>query len=38
VDDVVSLDEGEVTIKQREDIQVTVLRKAAEPQYAEPSR
>ena len=37
VDDVGTLDEGEVTIKQRQDIQVTVLRKASEPRYAEPS-
>jgi uncharacterized protein YlxW (UPF0749 family) len=38
VDDVSSIDEAEVTIKQSQNIQVTVLRKVAEPQYAEPSR
>jgi uncharacterized protein YlxW (UPF0749 family) len=36
VDDV-SLDEGKVSIKQLQDVQVTVLRKASEPKYAEPS-
>lgn len=36
VDDV-SLDEGKVTIKESQDIQITALRKAAEPKYAEPS-
>lgn len=37
VDDI-SLDEGEVTIKQRDDIEVTVLRRAVEPRYAEPGQ
>jgi len=37
VDDI-ALDEGKVTIKQSQDIQVTVLRKAVEPKYAEPSK
>jgi len=37
VDDI-SLDEGEVSIKQSQNIQVTVLRKATQPEYAEPSR
>jgi uncharacterized protein YlxW (UPF0749 family) len=37
VDDVSQLDEGKVSIKQSEQIEVTVLRKAAEPQYAEPN-
>ena len=36
VDDV-SLDEGKVTIKQSQDIEVSVLRKAVEPKYAEPN-
>lgn len=36
VDDI-SLDEGKVTIKRSERIEVTALRKAAEPEYAEPS-
>jgi uncharacterized protein YlxW (UPF0749 family) len=35
VDDI-SLDEGKVTIKQSDDIEVTVLRKPSEPRYAEP--
>jgi uncharacterized protein YlxW (UPF0749 family) len=37
VDDV-SLDEGKVTIKQSKKIEVTALRKAAKPRYAEPSQ
>lgn len=37
VDDI-SLDEGEVVIKQRDDIEVTVLRRAVEPRYAEPGQ
>jgi uncharacterized protein YlxW (UPF0749 family) len=36
VDDI-ALDEGKVSIKQSDDIRVTMLRKATEPQYAEPS-
>jgi uncharacterized protein YlxW (UPF0749 family) len=36
VDDI-SLDEGKVTIKQSQDIEVSVLRKASRPQYAEPT-
>jgi len=36
VDDI-ALDEGKVSIKQSDDIPVTTLRKATEPQYAEPS-
>jgi uncharacterized protein YlxW (UPF0749 family) len=36
VDDI-SLDEGKVTIKQSQDIEVSVLRKAAAPKYAEPN-
>ena len=38
VDDAESLDAGKVTIKQSQDIQVGVLRKAVEPKYAEPNR
>jgi uncharacterized protein YlxW (UPF0749 family) len=37
VDDV-SLDEGKVTIKKSENIEVTVLRKAVQPRYAEPGQ
>jgi uncharacterized protein YlxW (UPF0749 family) len=37
VDDV-SLDEGKVTIRQSTDIEVSSLRKASEPQYAEPTQ
>jgi uncharacterized protein YlxW (UPF0749 family) len=37
VDDA-SLDEGKVTIKESQDIEVRVLRKPVEPQYAEPSQ
>jgi uncharacterized protein YlxW (UPF0749 family) len=37
VDDV-SLDEGKVSIKQSREIEVTVVRKATQPQYAEPVR
>jgi uncharacterized protein YlxW (UPF0749 family) len=36
VDDI-SLDEGKVSIKQGQDIEVTVLRKPTEPRYAEPT-
>ena len=36
VDDI-SLDEGKVSIKQSEDIQVTSLRQAVKPKYAQPS-
>jgi len=36
VDDV-SLDEGKVSIKQSQDIEVSVLRKATQPRYAEPT-
>lgn len=38
VDDITALDEGEVTIRQRDDIEVTVLRRAVEPRYAEPGQ
>ena len=37
VDDV-SLDEGKVTIEQSQQIEVTSLRKASEPEYAEPNQ
>ena len=37
VDDM-ALDEGKVSIKQSQEINVTVLRKAVKPQYAEPSQ
>jgi uncharacterized protein YlxW (UPF0749 family) len=37
VDDL-SLDEGKVSIKQSDNIEVTVLRKAVEPRYAEPGQ
>jgi len=37
VDDV-SLDEGKVTIKQSKHIEVSVTRKASQPQYAEPTQ
>jgi len=37
VDDV-ALDEGKVSIKQSQDIEVTVLRKPTEPRYAEPNQ
>ena len=37
VDDV-SLDEGKVTIKESQNIEVSSLRKASKPQYAEPTR
>lgn len=37
VDDI-SLDEGKVTIKQGDEIEVTVLRRAVEPRYAEPGQ
>lgn len=37
VDDI-SLDEGEVAIKQSDDIEVTVRRKPVEPRYAEPGQ
>jgi uncharacterized protein YlxW (UPF0749 family) len=36
VDDI-ALDEGKVSIKRSQDVKVSVLRKVAEPQYAEPS-
>jgi uncharacterized protein YlxW (UPF0749 family) len=38
VDDAESLDEGKVTIKQSQDVEVSVLRKAVEPKYAEPAQ
>lgn len=37
VDDI-SLDEGKVTIKRSQDVEVDVIRKASQPRYAEPSQ
>ena len=36
--DKVAVDEGKVSIKQSKDVQVTALRKATEPKYAEPGQ
>jgi hypothetical protein len=34
----VSVDEGKVSVKQSQDIEVTALHKATQPKYAEPGR